>query len=143
MGDQGLFYHSNGRLSHSTLYCTSACPGIPADANCLCTAGDETGVVGIVEVVRESYADHTAFDKDDPHYDGRSSEEKPTWFMVDVKAVRPFERLVTRSELKEDEDLGASYMIKQGRVSVGPVKPTEFNKIVSLGNSAPAPKSPT
>lgn len=110
VGDRGLFYHSN--------------------------AGDDTGVVGVVEVVREAYADHTAFDKDDPHYDGRSSEEKPTWFMVDVKAVRLLPRPVLRSALKADPDLAESYMIKQGRVSVGPVLPEHFAKILALADNA-------
>ena len=30
---------------------------------------DPPAVVGIAEVVREAYADHTAFDPADPHYD--------------------------------------------------------------------------
>ena len=32
-------------------------------------SGDEPGIVGIVEIVREGYPDHTAVDPKDPHYD--------------------------------------------------------------------------
>ena len=39
----------------------------------------------MVEIVKESYVDHTQFDKKDPHYDPKSKKEKPKWFMVDVK----------------------------------------------------------
>ena len=42
------------------------------------------GIIGIVEVVKEAYVDHTQFDKKDPHYDPKSSKENPKWSMVDV-----------------------------------------------------------
>lgn len=49
----------------------------------------QPGVVGVCEVVREAYPDHTQFDSDSPKYDPKSTAEKPRWFMVDVKWVRP------------------------------------------------------
>ena len=42
----------------------------------------EPGIVGVVEVVKPGYPDHTAFDKKDPHYDAKSDIENPRWFMV-------------------------------------------------------------
>ena len=47
------------------------------------------GIAGVVEIVKESYVDHTQFDKKDPHYDPKSKKEKPKWFMVDVKVCPP------------------------------------------------------
>merc|ERR1719319_844139 len=47
------------------------------------------GIIGLVEVVREAYTDHTQFDSKDPHYDSKSKEEEPKWSMVDVKCTRP------------------------------------------------------
>ena len=32
------------------------------------------GIIGLVEVVREAYTDHTQFDSKDPHYDSKSKE---------------------------------------------------------------------
>jgi predicted RNA-binding protein with PUA-like domain len=49
-GDRAFFYHSN------------------------C---ETPGIVGIVEVVREAYPDHTAFDPDDAHYDPKSDQDNP------------------------------------------------------------------
>src|SRR5581483_10877590 len=51
-GDQVLFYHSNA---------------------------DPPAVVGVAEVVREAYPDHTAFDSKDKHYDPKSTPAKPIW----------------------------------------------------------------
>lgn len=42
-------------------------------------------VIGIVEVVRESYPDDTQFDPKNPHFDPRSGKEEPKWDMVDIK----------------------------------------------------------
>jgi predicted RNA-binding protein with PUA-like domain len=72
-GDLGFFYHSN----------------IP-----------EPVLAGIVEVVREGYPDYTARDPEGDHFDPKASVDNPIWYMVDVKYVRPLERPVTLSEIK-------------------------------------------
>ena len=41
-------------------------------------------IVGIVEVVREAYPDHTQFDPKSDYYDPKSPKENPRWVMVDV-----------------------------------------------------------
>ena len=46
---------------------------------------DVPGIVGIMEIVKESYPDFTAFDPEDQHYDPRSDPEDPRWIMVDVR----------------------------------------------------------
>ena len=40
------------------------------------------------------------FDRKDPHYDPKASEENPRWYMVDVKYDRPLERFIPLHELK-------------------------------------------
>ena len=60
-GDLVLFYHSN------------------------C---ETPGVVGIAEVVREAYLDHTAFEPMSIYYDPKSKPDNPRWFMVEVKWKR-------------------------------------------------------
>jgi predicted RNA-binding protein with PUA-like domain len=45
----------------------------------------QPGIVGIAEVVREGYVDHTAFDAQDKHYDPNSDPATPRWYMVDVR----------------------------------------------------------
>ena len=49
----------------------------------------QPGVVGVCEVVRETYPDSTAWDPKSPKYDPKSTAENPRWFMVDVKLVSP------------------------------------------------------
>lgn len=49
----------------------------------------QPGIVGIVQVVKEGYPDHTAWDPASEGYDAKSTESNPRWFMVDVKSVCP------------------------------------------------------
>ncbi len=106
VGDQVFFYHSN---THPP------------------------GIVGIAEVVREGYPDHTAFDPEDPHYDPKSDPDKPRWFMVDVAFRRKLGRTITLSELKERPELEGMPLIRKGnRLSVMPVSKEHWDFILSL-----------
>ncbi|PCH98429.1 MAG: ubiquinol-cytochrome C reductase [Alphaproteobacteria bacterium] len=90
LGDLAFFYHSN--------------------------EGKE--IVGIVEVVKLYYPDHT-----DP---------KGRFGMVDFKAVRPIKRFVTLAEIKADPNLEEMALVKQSRLSVAPVREHEWNYILNL-----------
>ena len=59
------------------------------------SGGDNPGILGIVEIVREGYPDHTALDAKDPHYDPRSKSGESYWSMVDIQAI---ERLQDRAQ---------------------------------------------
>lgn len=105
-GDLGFFYHSS---------CTPP------------------GVVGIVEVVKEAYPDHTAFDVSEDHYDPASRPEKPRWYMVDVRLVERFPRLITLEELKNHPALAEMIINRRGnRLSITPVTKIEWNTIVKM-----------
>lgn len=105
-GDQVFFYHSN-----------TAVPGI----------------VGIAEVVREGYPDHTAFDPEDPHHDPRSDPGNPRWFMVDVRFRRRLDRTIPLRELKADPALADMPLVRRGnRLSVMPVTEEQWRHILSL-----------
>ncbi len=108
IGDLGFFYHSN------------------------C---DVPGIVGIVEIAKEGYTDHTAFDPEDKHYDPKSGAEQPRWIMVDVKFVRLFDRTVTLKELKESPSLKDMQLVQRGnRLSVMPVLKKEWNIILKMAD---------
>lgn len=99
-GDRCFFYHSNS---------------------------EPTGIAGICEVVKEGYPDHTAFDPQDDHFDAKSKPEAPTWFMVDVRAVRKLPRVVTLAELKGVKGLEQMVLLQKGsRLSVQPVTAKEW-----------------
>lgn len=106
VGDQVFFYHSN------------------------C---DEPGIVGIAQVVKTGYPDHTAFDPDNKHFDPKSKVEQPTWFMVDVQFVRKLKRTISLRELKECPELGELALVRRGnRLSIMPVSEQQWQFIVNL-----------
>jgi len=106
VGDRIFFYHSN------------------------C---DVPGIVGIAEVAREGYADFTAFDPDDKHFDPKSNPDKPTWIMVDVHFVRKLDRTISLQELKQHQELVDLALVRRGnRLSIMPVSQAQWEFILSL-----------
>lgn len=105
-GDLAFFYHSS-------------CP--------------TPGVVGVVEVVRESYPDHTAFDPKDRHYDPKSTKDNPRWFMVDVQFQKQFPEIITLQQLKAHPGLKDLQILKKGnRLSITPVSADDWKLIMGL-----------
>ncbi len=107
-GDQVFFYHSNCK---------------------------EPGIVGIMEIAREGYVDHTAFDPDEKYYDPKSDPDKPRWYMVDVHYLRDLKRPITLRELKQyaDGPLADFPLLRRGnRLSIMPVTPQQWEFILSL-----------
>lgn len=90
-------------------------------------------IMGVVEIVKEAYPDHYAFDPDSDYYDPKSSPDEPRWFMVDVKAVKTFKEPITRDELKNVKGLEKMELLKKGsRLSIQPVRDKEFEIIMNL-----------
>jgi predicted RNA-binding protein with PUA-like domain len=109
IGDQALFYHSNA---------------------------DPPAIVGIAEIIREAYPDHTAFDPTDSHYDANSRVDAPTWDMVDIRLVRIFSRPLALDALRHQPRLKKMELLRKGsRLSVQPVRPGEWQAIVALDRS--------
>lgn len=106
VGDLGFFYHSSA---------------------------DPTGIAGVVEVVRAAYPDPTAFDSRSPYFDPKSAPDAPTWLMVDVRAVRAFDDVITLSELRATPGLDGLELLRRGsRLSVQPVSAEHWQRIVAL-----------
>jgi predicted RNA-binding protein with PUA-like domain len=93
---------------------------------------DPTAIVGICEVVREAYPDDSAFDSSSEGYDPSSTMERPTWYMVDIRAVAQFTRPVTLEEIKQRKELASMTLLRIGRLSVSPVSPTEWDVICRM-----------
>ncbi len=108
LGDQGFFYHS----------------------------GKNPEITGIVEIVRTAYPDHTAWDKDNNHFDPRSSEQNPLWDMVDVRFMKSFPKPLSRNILRLEPELAQMELMKKGsRLSVQPVSAEAFMHIVKLAKA--------
>ena len=105
-GDRVLFYHSNTKVP---------------------------GVVGIMEVSKEAFPDHTSWDKKSKYYDPKSTEDNPRWFMVEVKYISKFPRTVSLEEMKEMKHLSEMKILQKGnRLSITPVSKKEFDHIVKV-----------
>lgn len=78
------------------------------------------GVVGLATVVREAYPDPT-------------SPDDLRWVVVELEPVMPLARPVTLAQIKAEPLLANMGLIKQSRLSVMPVRPDEFELILSLG----------
>lgn len=77
-------------------------------------------VVGIAKVVKEAYQDPTTDDTN--------------WVVVDLVPVQSLAKPVTLEQIKAEESLKDISLIRQGRLSVMPLKATEFDKILEMGS---------
>ena len=94
---------------------------------------NEPAVVGTASVVRESYPDHTAYDKKDDHYDPASKPDSPRWFMVDIRLEQLFKQPLPLSQLRTIPALKNMELLRKGsRLSVQPVRKSEFDTILKL-----------
>ena len=84
---------------------------------------NEKRIVGIVEIAREHYPDHT--------------DASGRFGMVDVKAVRPVERPVTLADIKAEPGLADLALVRQSRLSVVPVSAEEWRLICEMAGVDP------
>jgi len=90
-------------------------------------------VVGVAEVVREAYPDHTAFDPKHKHHDPKSKRDSPTWFMVDIRFSAEFKKPLTLDSLRGVPGLQRMELLRKGsRLSVQPVRREEWAVIMEL-----------
>ncbi|MSR59183.1 MAG: EVE domain-containing protein [Planctomycetaceae bacterium] len=94
---------------------------------------DPLAIVGTAQVVKAGYPDHTAFDKNDHHYDPKSDPAVPTWYMVDIRLTQIFPQPLPREELQEVTALSSMVLLKRGsRLSIQPMTPAEWQAIHKL-----------
>lgn len=87
----------------------------------------DVGIVGIAEVVKEAYPDHTQFDPESNYYDPKSSQDKPRWVMVDIQFKKKFTTILALKTIKSIPEIQQLGLIKKGhRLSIMPVEATEF-----------------
>ncbi len=99
------------------------------------SGSENLAVMGICEVVKEGYPDHTQFEPDNDHYDPKADPKNPTWIMVDVKFVKEFKNPVTLDAIKSNLKLSNMRLIARGnRLSVMPVTKEDFDEIEKMGD---------
>lgn len=77
-------------------------------------------VVGIAKVVKEFYQDPTTDDAN--------------WVVVDLAPVEALKNPVSLEQIKAEESLKDISLVRQGRLSVMPLKAEEFDKILEMGS---------
>jgi len=96
----------------------------------------EPAVVGVAVVVKAGYPDFTARNPRNVHFDLKSTVDRPIWYMVDIRAERPFYRPVSLAELKGHPGLAGMVLLQRSRLSVQPVTPEQWSIIFRLGSGA-------
>ncbi|HTO07009.1 MAG TPA: EVE domain-containing protein [Myxococcota bacterium] len=82
-------------------------------------------VVGIASVTRAAFPDPTADDA--------------RWLAVELAAVRPLESPVSLDAIKSDSALAELRLVSQSRLSVMPVEPAQWERIIALSKSGRRP----
>ena len=80
----------------------------------------EKSIVGIVKVVKEYYPDPT--------------DKTGRFVVVDVKATKKLKNPVSLDQIKENNKLKDIALVKQSRLSVMPLKKTEWDIIIKMSN---------
>ena len=80
----------------------------------------ERSIVGIVKVVKEYYTDPT--------------DKTGRFVVVDVKATKKLKNPVSLDQIKENSKLQDIALVKQSRLSVMPLKKTEWDIIIKMSN---------
>ena len=80
----------------------------------------ERSIVGIVKVVKEYYPDPT--------------DKTGRFVVVDVKATKKLKNPVSLNQIKENSKLQDIALVKQSRLSVMPLKKTEWDIIIKMSN---------
>lgn len=108
LGDQVLYYHSSV---------------------------EPMAIVGVAEVAREAYPDHTAWDSKDDHFDPKASPENPIWQMVDLRFVEAFDPPLTLDALRKLPAVKDMELLRRGsRLSVQPVTAKEYEAVMKLAH---------
>lgn len=92
----------------------------------------DVGIVGVAEVVKEGYVDHTQFDPESKYFDPKSPKDKPRWMMVDIQFKQKFSKILPLKTIKNMPEITDVGLVKKGgRLSIMPVQQTEFECLLS------------
>ncbi len=99
-GDMAFFYHSNCEVP---------------------------GIVGLMRIAKEGYADPTQFDPEHKYFDPKSTADNPRWTGVDVEFVEKFKGTLSLTELKTLPELAELALVRKGnRLSLMPVSEEQW-----------------
>ncbi len=80
-------------------------------------SGDAKSAVGVAKITKDPFDEPGA---------------EPGWVAVGISAMRAFKRPVPLSIIKSDKILQSILLVRHSRISVSPIKKTEFDRILEL-----------
>lgn len=80
---------------------------------------EEKSIVGVARVSKTAFPDTTA--------------DEEGWVAVELTPLKPLSKPVTLAQIKAEKSLQEIGLVRQGRLSVMPLKPAEFDRIMKLG----------
>ena len=78
--------------------------------------GDEKAVVGEAHVTKAAYAD----------------PKDAEWVVIELSPDKPLKKPITLAQIKSDKRLSDMVLVRASRLSVQPVKASEYNLIIML-----------
>jgi predicted RNA-binding protein with PUA-like domain len=81
-------------------------------------SGEEKSIQGVAKVVKEAYPEI----KDE------------AWVAVDLSPEKKLKSPISLAQIKADKKLADMVLVKASRLSVQPVRETEFNYIIAMSN---------
>lgn len=81
----------------------------------------EKRIVGVAQVIQEHYPDPTADEGD--------------WSAVELKPIQPLRQCITLDQIKSDPVLKEMALVRISRLSVSPVTPKQWNRILKLSGT--------
>ncbi len=91
----------------------------PGDMVLFYHSGECRSIVGLARVTKPAFPDATA--------------DEPGWVAVELAPVQPLPAPVTLAQIKADATLKVMELVRQSRLSVSPVRPVEFTRVLQLG----------
>jgi predicted RNA-binding protein with PUA-like domain len=91
----------------------------PGDEVLFYHSGESKSIVGVAKVTKAAFPDPTA--------------DEPGWVAVELAPLKPLPSPVTLAQVKAEGSLKDIALVRQGRLSVQPLRPTEFARLLKLG----------
>lgn len=81
--------------------------------------GEQKAIVGLASVTRAGYPE----------------PKSPDWIAIDLAPQKPLANPVALSRIKQDKPLQKMTLVRAARLSVQPVAPEEYKRIIELSNT--------
>ncbi len=91
----------------------------PGDEVLFYHSGESKSIVGVARVTKPAFPDTTA--------------DEPGWVAVELAPVKALATPLPLAQIKADATLKAMELVRQSRLSVSPVRPAEFTRVLKLG----------